>query len=440
MSQLSQQELEKKVQHYGRAYQCLHCLKIGQVKADPKQRLLDHVLRIHYPLDRAAFYCTLCQFRCEDKETLTNHVRKFTRHVEMVKRRNLTESSTFLRSGTDPVTLAEEVDYTIMSRPASTAFFVGRLTSNHKDILADALDAILQEDCQSGITSVFNSPVSQSPAQPSVPAVTSQLPYPFPVMPPAANPFITWETSPPSKSQPGALPAPLDLAFHRVRPSTPVSLTVPPPVMQPWTSPLPAFTAPANLVAPAISTPGRTVLPQMDPPPKPDAPVVNMTLLNTPIWSPAKETEPENILPQLLEDTCANNFSPPPSRCPSPQNNISTEMLTLLKTQSGIIESQARAIRCLEKTVKQQGETQKQTAELLQNLVNLTSNQVQATQGEKRGSTSPDQKHTGSKSIRRDPDHRENYRPGPRRDNRRDTNVRSVLGKCYTNSKVEYRR
>ena len=177
-------------------------------------------------------------------------------------------------------------------------------------------------------------------------------------------------------------------------PSAQVPVTIPPPQM-------PSFAAPAQI---------STILP------RPQTSTTNN------IWSPANEVEPENILPQLIGD--ANKEIPSsPSSCSSASSLSSTEVMTVLNRQTSLIESQARAIRCLEKKVQEQSDILASTNIILENLVTL--------------STRP----TGGQENK---DRRSPVKPSsrpakiPRREERRDDRVRSVLGKSYTNTRVNY--
>ncbi|KAH3858136.1 hypothetical protein DPMN_100756 [Dreissena polymorpha] len=37
-------------------------------------------MRDHVPADRVPFYCTLCNFRCQDAATLKSHIQRYKRH------------------------------------------------------------------------------------------------------------------------------------------------------------------------------------------------------------------------------------------------------------------------------------------------------------------------------------------------------------------------
>ncbi|KAH3824624.1 hypothetical protein DPMN_126461 [Dreissena polymorpha] len=58
-----------------RVYQCRRCPRYGR-----KNRIVSHVMRDHVPADRVPFYCTLCNFRCQDAATLKSHIQRYKRH------------------------------------------------------------------------------------------------------------------------------------------------------------------------------------------------------------------------------------------------------------------------------------------------------------------------------------------------------------------------
>ena len=90
------------------------------------------------------------------------------------------------------------------------------------------------------------------------------------------------------------------------------------------------------------------------------------------IWSPAKEVDPEeNILPQLLGET-SKEIPPSPGSCSSSaSSSLSAEVLFMIQRQTALIESQARASRCLEKTVKDQADIHGKTNQVLEKLVTI---------------------------------------------------------------------
>lgn len=68
------------------SYRCIICGKYeGQ-----KTHVMAHVYKYHIPLDSVRFYCSLCDFRTEQKGKLSKHVKCFSRHEDirnnMIKR------------------------------------------------------------------------------------------------------------------------------------------------------------------------------------------------------------------------------------------------------------------------------------------------------------------------------------------------------------------
>lgn len=105
------------MQRRGRAYQCRRCGKI-----DRRYRLADHYLKEHVSLDRVPFYCSLCSFRAQDKQTLYNHINSYKGHREEEQRRGVVDLTQFLRIGRDPISL-DESHMAKLSKEDSEVFF-----------------------------------------------------------------------------------------------------------------------------------------------------------------------------------------------------------------------------------------------------------------------------------------------------------------------------
>lgn len=55
------------------------------MKVDRKGRTFTHILKHHKPFDQVPYSCSLCSFRCLNKETLVNHINQYKRHREEVR-------------------------------------------------------------------------------------------------------------------------------------------------------------------------------------------------------------------------------------------------------------------------------------------------------------------------------------------------------------------
>ncbi|CAC5376834.1 unnamed protein product [Mytilus coruscus] len=64
----------------GNAYRCMHCQHPESFIAE-KNRVEAHILKRHLALDKTRFYCTLCMFRCNDKNNLDRHLWSFVPHI-----------------------------------------------------------------------------------------------------------------------------------------------------------------------------------------------------------------------------------------------------------------------------------------------------------------------------------------------------------------------
>lgn len=61
------------------SYKCIICGKYeGQ-----KTRVIAHIYKYHIPLDSVRFYCSLCDFRTEQKDKLLKHVKCYSRHEDI---------------------------------------------------------------------------------------------------------------------------------------------------------------------------------------------------------------------------------------------------------------------------------------------------------------------------------------------------------------------
>lgn len=134
-----------KAKHRGRAYQCLRCFNQQGVSViDVKQRIEEHIMKIHLSLDQVPFYCSLCLFRCRDRATLDDHVKNFSRHKQMVADRKCGNSSGFLKENPAPYRFSPE-DYYVYSQEESVNIFIQKsLTKKgpqeiHADLVEQAV-------------------------------------------------------------------------------------------------------------------------------------------------------------------------------------------------------------------------------------------------------------------------------------------------------------
>jgi hypothetical protein len=44
--------------------------------------MISHILKDHVPLARAPYHCTFCLFRGTDRQSLQNHLTRYSRHKE----------------------------------------------------------------------------------------------------------------------------------------------------------------------------------------------------------------------------------------------------------------------------------------------------------------------------------------------------------------------
>lgn len=114
---------------------------------DVKQRIEEHIMKIHLSLDQVPFYCSLCLFRCRDRATLDDHVKNFSRHKQMVADRKCNNSSGFLKENPTPYKFSQE-DYYVYSQEESVNIFVQKsLTKKgpqetHHDLVEQAVSDV----------------------------------------------------------------------------------------------------------------------------------------------------------------------------------------------------------------------------------------------------------------------------------------------------------
>ena len=83
-----------------------------------KGRMEAHIYREHIPFARAPFRCTLCQFRCKDRQTLKDHTINYKPHVKAVKVAECPVTDGCLKESLNPYIVSEE-DYHVYSQEES---------------------------------------------------------------------------------------------------------------------------------------------------------------------------------------------------------------------------------------------------------------------------------------------------------------------------------
>ncbi|XP_060561060.1 uncharacterized protein LOC132720854 [Ruditapes philippinarum] len=97
----------------GRAYKCKRCTKVQR-----KGRMVAHILKHHVPFDRVPFACSLCGFRCLDKQALMDHITKYTRHREEESRYGTPDYKKILHMAGNPYQIGDD-DMEQLSRDES---------------------------------------------------------------------------------------------------------------------------------------------------------------------------------------------------------------------------------------------------------------------------------------------------------------------------------
>lgn len=90
-------ELRERARRRGRAYQCLRChYQEGRRVVDIKCRLEDHVLRNHVPLEEVPFFCSLCLYKCQQREQILSHFTSCKRHKDTAEKRGVKDNKIFM--------------------------------------------------------------------------------------------------------------------------------------------------------------------------------------------------------------------------------------------------------------------------------------------------------------------------------------------------------
>ncbi|XP_053376095.1 uncharacterized protein LOC128547392 [Mercenaria mercenaria] len=123
-----------KAAYRGRQYQCRRCLKV-----DRRGRTVAHILKHHVPFDQMPYSCSLCSFRCFDKDTLVNHISQYRRHKEEVaKAGGKVDHSRVLNRSSNPKYVGDE-DMILLTHEDH-----GRKCTRQEDPLDDR-DSIFEE-------------------------------------------------------------------------------------------------------------------------------------------------------------------------------------------------------------------------------------------------------------------------------------------------------
>jgi len=69
--------------------------------------MVAHVLKDHIPLDRVPYYCTLCNFRCQEAKTLEDHLTDYEPHVKEEARIGSPDYSRILKYSDNPAKVEE---------------------------------------------------------------------------------------------------------------------------------------------------------------------------------------------------------------------------------------------------------------------------------------------------------------------------------------------
>ncbi|MCG8047847.1 MAG: hypothetical protein N0E48_19855, partial [Candidatus Thiodiazotropha endolucinida] len=159
--------------HWGRAYQCLRCLKDHKEVIAEKYRLEDHIRKCHLSLDQLPFYCSLCLFRCTEKTQLEDHVTKYRLHAQILREKNVPDSPYYLKENLTPYIIGKD-DYVKLSQEESVSYFslraqMKRSASDTQDLLSQAVQELEPLDPASSLnlSPDFGSPalqVLQTPA------------------------------------------------------------------------------------------------------------------------------------------------------------------------------------------------------------------------------------------------------------------------------------
>ena len=111
---------------------------------DRKGRTVAHILKHHIPFDRVPYSCSLCSFRCLDKDTLVKHINQYKRHREEVRKAGgKVDHTKVLNRSSNPRFIGND-DMILLSREEPDRIF-----TSPEDPL-EGLDGIFDEDdCES---------------------------------------------------------------------------------------------------------------------------------------------------------------------------------------------------------------------------------------------------------------------------------------------------
>ena len=108
----------------GRAYKCLYpsCRFI-----DERGRMETHILKLHISPDRVPFLCTLCNFKCLNRDQYDRHLTKFDLHQVLCTKKNLIlQDPKFCFQSARPYMPLADRDYRCLSRDESEKIWTDR--------------------------------------------------------------------------------------------------------------------------------------------------------------------------------------------------------------------------------------------------------------------------------------------------------------------------
>ncbi|XP_060551564.1 uncharacterized protein LOC132713111 [Ruditapes philippinarum] len=122
----------------GRAYKCVRCGKV-----DRKGRMVSHVLKHHVPFDRVPYSCSFCSFRCTDKKSLLDHIKKYSRHRDEETRFGQPDYSKILKMAENPYVIGVD-DMVQLSKELSVQWHGRHLTQSENPF--DDSEGLFEEE------------------------------------------------------------------------------------------------------------------------------------------------------------------------------------------------------------------------------------------------------------------------------------------------------
>lgn len=106
--------------------------------------MVGHILKTHIPMDRAPFYCTLCSFRCQDRDTLAAHIKKYRRHRDEEVKSGTPDYTQVLKKAANPIYVGDS-DMVVLSKEESLRWHA-RHKMNQEDPLNDPYGLFADDD------------------------------------------------------------------------------------------------------------------------------------------------------------------------------------------------------------------------------------------------------------------------------------------------------